>query len=68
MISFEQISIDRISTRDFLVILQALDYTYEHTKMDDFARLKEVLLKELCSLTETNSQEELLELLKANLS
>lgn len=64
MINFDQISIDQISKHDFIVILQALDYTYEHTKIEDFARLKDVFLEELYSLTETKNQDDLIAMLK----
>lgn len=63
MINFDKISIDEISKHDFLVILQALDYTYEQTKIEDFWKLREIFLKELFSLTETENQDELVKLL-----
>lgn len=63
MIDFDKISIDQISKHDFLVILQALDYTYEHTQIEEFAKLKEILLSELYTLTETVSPDELLKIL-----
>lgn len=67
MINFDKISIDQISKHDFLVILQALDYTYEHTQVEAFSKLKEVLMKELSSLTETDDPDQLVDLLKESL-
>ena len=46
MINFDKISIDQISKRDLLIIIQALDYTYENTKIEDFSKLKDSLLEE----------------------
>lgn len=67
MINFDKISIDQISKHDFLVILQALDYTYEHTKIEAFSKLKDILMKELSSLTETDNPDQLVNLLKESL-
>lgn len=66
MFDFEKITIDRLSKEEMLMILQALDYTYENKKIEQFLNLKESLVLELCSLTGASSQDELLEILTVN--
>lgn len=63
MFKFDTITIDRLSKEDMLMILQALDYTYENKKIDEFLKLKNTLMDDLCTLAEVNSQEELLNIL-----
>ncbi len=63
MINFEKISIDQISKRDLLVIIQALDYTFEHTNIEDFSKLKDSILEELRMLAEVPTQDELIKIL-----
>ena len=65
MINFDKISIDQISKRDLLIIIQALDYTYENTKIEDFSKLKDSLLEELRWLAEVPTQDELIKILSA---
>ena len=65
MINFHKISIDQISKRDLLIIIQALDYTYENTKIEDFSKLKDSLLEELRLLAEVPTQDELIKILSA---
>ena len=65
MINFDKISIDQISKRDLLIIIQALDYTYENTKIEDFSKLKDSLLEELRLLAEVPTQDELIKILSA---
>ena len=65
MINFDKISIDQISKRDLLIIIQALDYTYENTKIEDFSKLKDSLLEELRLLAEVPTQDELIKMLSA---
>ena len=65
MINFDKISIDQISKRDLLIIIQALDYTYENTKIEDFSKLKDSLLEELRLLAEVLTQDELIKILSA---
>ena len=65
MINFDKISIDQISKRDLLIIIQALDYTYEDTKIEDFSKLKDSLLEELSLLAEVPTQDELIKILSA---
>lgn len=63
MFDFDKITIDRLSKEDMLIILQALDYTYENKKIEQFHSLKESLVDDLCSLAELSSQEELIDVL-----
>ena len=65
MINFDKISIDQISKRDLLIIIQALDYTYENTKIEDFSKLKDSLLEELRLLAEVPTHDELVKMLSA---
>ena len=65
MINFDKISIDQIAKRDLLIIIQALDYTYENTKIEDFSKLKDSLLEELRLLAEVPTQDELIKILSA---
>ncbi|QXM06331.1 hypothetical protein [Crassaminicella indica] len=57
MEDFDKISIQEISKRDMLMILQALEYTGENTKIDAFISLKEHILQQLCMLAETSEEE-----------
>lgn len=57
MESIEQVSINELSKRDLLLIIKALEFTGENTKLDEFINLKNNLVKELCFLTETTEQE-----------
>ena len=41
MFDFNKITIDQLSKTDLLAILQALDYTYEHNKIENFRILKD---------------------------
>ncbi len=65
MITFDKITIDQISKRDLLIIIQALDYTFENTKIEDFSRLKDSLLEELRLLAEVSTQDEIIKILSA---
>ena len=65
MINFDKISIEQISKRELLIIIQALDYTYENTKIEDFSKLKDSLLEELRLLAEVPTQDELIKILSA---
>lgn len=51
---FDNVSIDALSKRDLLLIVKALEYTYENTSLEDFIDLRNSLIKELCFLTNTN--------------
>ena len=50
---FDNVSIDSLSKRDLLLIIKALEYTYENTNLEDFIDLRNCLIKELCFLTNT---------------
>ena len=65
MIDFDKITIDQLSKRDLLIIIQALDYTFENTKIEDFSRLKDSLLEELRLLAEVSTQDEIIKILSA---
>jgi len=54
---FDRISIQEVSKKDMLMILKALEYTGEHTKLTSFISLKNSLLKQLCSLAEATEDE-----------
>lgn len=63
MFDFDRITIDQLSKEDMLLILQALDYTYENKKIEQFSNLKNTLIDDLCALAEIKSQEQLLDIL-----
>ncbi len=54
---FDKISIDQISKRDLLLIVKALEYTFENTKIDEFINLRNNMIKELCFLSNTNEED-----------
>ena len=39
-----------------MLIIKALEYTYENTNLEDFIDLRNSLIKELCFLTNTDEQ------------
>ncbi|MBC8631397.1 hypothetical protein H8697_06705 [[Eubacterium] tenue] len=53
---FDKVSIDALSKRDLLLIVKALEYTYENTNLEDFIDLRNNLIKELCFLTSTKEE------------
>ncbi|GAA0863356.1 hypothetical protein [Paraclostridium tenue] len=53
---FDKVSIDALSKRDLLLIVKALEYTYENTNLEDFIDLRNSLIKELCFLTSTKEE------------
>ncbi len=53
----EQVSINSLSKTDLLLILKALEYTNENTKIEDFIELRNNIVKEICFLTDTTEQE-----------
>lgn len=57
MREFDKISIQEISKKDFLMILEALQYTGENAEVQDFIDLKNSILKELSSLAETSEED-----------
>ncbi|MBU5440235.1 hypothetical protein KQI42_19765 [Tissierella sp. MSJ-40] len=63
MREFDKISIQEMSKDDMLLIIEALEYTGNNTKINDFIGLKNSILKELSALAESN-EKEFLEYLK----
>ncbi|SDY40142.1 hypothetical protein [Tindallia californiensis] len=57
MENFDYISIENISKKDFLMILQALEYTGEHTNIQEFVLLKDDLIQQLTDLSEISVEE-----------
>ncbi|SHJ85811.1 hypothetical protein SAMN02745975_03062 [Geosporobacter subterraneus DSM 17957] len=64
MEQFDRISIEEVSKRDMLMILKALEYTGENTKIESFILLKDSILKQLSALANTTEEEFLLHLQK----
>jgi hypothetical protein len=60
---FEKITISEISKNDMLMILEALEYTGIHSKVDDFIQLRDNIIKELSELAES-SENDFMEYLK----
>ena len=63
MFDFNKITIDQLSKEDLLAILQALDYTYENNKIEQFKILRDSIVSDMCSIEDISSQEELLKVL-----
>ncbi len=63
MREFDKISIQEISKNDMLLIIEALEYTGNSTKIDDFINLRNSIVEELSSLAEV-SESEFLDYLK----
>lgn len=59
MFEFDKVTIDRLSKTDLLAIIQALDYTYEHTKIEQFSSLKESIINDMCKIAGIKGQDEL---------
>ena len=57
MENFDHISIENISKKDFLMILQALEYTGEQTSIQEFLDLKDDLIQQLTDLSEISVEE-----------
>lgn len=57
MREFEKISIAEMSKKDMLMILEALEYTGTNTKIDAFLNLKNSIVKELSTLSESGEKE-----------
>ncbi|MCT4594081.1 MAG: hypothetical protein N4A57_07430 [Anaeromicrobium sp.] len=55
--TFNKIAIEEINKRDLLMIIEALDYTGKNKNNQDFIDLKDSMLRQLCSLAETNEEE-----------
>lgn len=52
MNNFDKITIQEMSKSDMLLIIQALEYTGQNTKIDVFLTLKDSFIKELSILSE----------------
>ena len=57
MHDFDKISIQEMSKDDMLLIIKALEYTGNNTKIDDFIALKNSFIKELSYLAEIPEKE-----------
>ncbi|SET50552.1 hypothetical protein SAMN05660297_02621 [Natronincola peptidivorans] len=57
MDEFAKISVEEISKRDILMIIKALEYTGENTKISSFLELKNSIVKQLCLLSNTTEEE-----------
>ncbi|NLW40985.1 MAG: hypothetical protein GXY96_08705 [Tissierellia bacterium] len=57
MREFDKISIQEMSKEDMLMIIEALEYTGTHTKVEAFIELKNSILKELSALADTTEEE-----------
>lgn len=64
METFNKISIENISKHDLLVILEALKYSYEHSKEEEFITLRNTMVQDLISLSDLKSEEHLIEYLQ----
>ncbi len=64
METFDKISIENISKNDLLIILDALQYSYDNSKEDEFLILRNTLVRDLISLSEMKNEESLIEYLK----
>jgi len=65
---FDKISIQEISKDDMLLILEALKYTGENTHIQDFLSLRNNILNQLATLSESSPQEFLDYLMEETLS
>lgn len=63
MREFDKISIQEISKSDMLLIIEALEYTGNNTKVNEFLTLRDSIVEELSSLAEV-SEEDFIEYLK----
>lgn len=57
MDEFSKISVEEISKRDMLMIIRALEYTGENTKIASFIELKNSIVKQLSLLTNSTEDE-----------
>ncbi len=57
MENFDKISIQEISKKDMLMIIEALEYTGSKTNIDEFINLRNSMVEELTRLTETTEEE-----------
>lgn len=64
METFDRISIENISKNDLLVILDALQYSFDNSKVDEFQLLRNTIIRDLLVLTELEKETELIDYLK----
>jgi hypothetical protein len=57
MESFDKISIQEISKKDMLMIIEALEYTGLHTNIKEFIDLRNNMVQELIKIAETTEEE-----------
>lgn len=57
MEEFSTITVEEISKRDMLLIIKALEYTGEQTKIASFLELKDAMVKQLSLLANTTEEE-----------
>ncbi|MCC5909324.1 MAG: hypothetical protein JJT76_02655 [Clostridiaceae bacterium] len=57
MEKFSKISFQEISKHDMLMIIKALEYTGENTKVSSFIELKNDIVMQLSSLANTTEEE-----------
>ncbi len=63
MEEFSTITVEEISKRDMLLIIKALEYTGEDTKIPSFIELKNAMVKQL-SLLANATEEDFMEFLQ----
>lgn len=56
MQEFEKISIAEISKKDMLLLLEALEYTGNQTKINEFLELRNNILKDLSELADSSEE------------
>ncbi|WP_026895883.1 hypothetical protein [Clostridiisalibacter paucivorans] len=57
MQQFDKISIEEISKKNMLMIIEALKYTGEKTNINEFIELRNNIIKELSALAEASEEE-----------
>jgi len=57
MEEFSKISFQEVSKRDMLAIIKALEYTGENTKIPSFIELKDSIVKQLSTLSNSTEAE-----------
>ncbi len=57
MENFNKITIENISKKDLLMILQALEYTGENTNIPAFIELKDDLIQQLSDLSQVSGDD-----------
>ncbi|CCQ92594.1 conserved hypothetical protein [[Clostridium] ultunense Esp] len=57
MREFDKISIQEMSKEDMLMIIEALEYTGTHTKIEAFIDLRDSIVKELSALADSTEEE-----------